>query len=480
MRKAGILLPVSALPTMYGTGDFGPEAYRFVDRIRECGFRIWQILPIQPLGYGNSPYQTYSSFAGDSIFISPEILIEKYGLSPEDSQQIPPSSRIDYEETRTRKDMILRKAYRNFRENDDFRAFSRKGWVRDYAVFRTLKSANGNRPWFEWPDCDREWIHTRRVLPEHEDEIRYQTFIQYEFMSQWNALRKYANDCAVEIMGDIPFYVGHDSVDVWANQESFLLDRRGMPTVVAGVPPDYFSKEGQRWGNPVFNWDYLRADNFKYLCERYLSNISMFDILRIDHFRAFDTYWSIPSRCPTAVEGEWHRASGYEFFDTLLSLKPDASIVVEDLGDMFSSVSELRDHYGFKGMKILQFELDPHETNNRFPDRENLIVYTGTHDNMPVEGWFESLGEDERKRVRKKLSISDTESVSRALVRRCMSSVADYAIVQMQDILALGNEARMNTPGTCGSPDWEWKLQDWAAFDAESGKIKALIRENGR
>ena len=474
MRKAGILLPLSSIPNEFGIGDFGKSSYEFIDYLAEAGIGIWQILPLNPLGYGNSPYQPFSSYAGDEIYISLEKLSEYGLLKPSERYEVVRTDHILYEEVRKRKNTYLRLAFSRFEESAEYRAFTENSWVRHYAEYLTCKKKNGMKCWTEWRGD---------VVSEPGDkDIRYEMFLQFIFLKQWRELKAYANEKGIRIMGDIPFYVGLDSLDVWENRELFKLDEKGYPTVVAGVPPDYFSSLGQRWGNPVYNWEKIREDYYRFWLDRIHYNSRMFDMIRLDHFRAFDTYWEIPASCDTAVVGRWVEGPSYDFFDQLLETYPDTNIIVEDLGDLRSEVYALRDHFGFKGMKILQFSYDPKENNNNFPDREELVVYTGTHDNMPVKGWFDTQPEDVQQQVLENLEkqgITEGDIAWRFVVL-AFSSVAAIAIVPMQDILGLGEDSRLNVPGELGSPNWEWKLKDFRAFREKTGKLRELVKATGR
>lgn len=483
MRKAGLLMPVASLPSNYGIGDFGKGSLEFIDYVSSCGAKIWQILPLNPLGYGNSPYQPYSSFAGDELYIDLEQLYESGLLSelPEAFQK--ESSKIQYEEVRAYKEIYLKKAFSAFTPDEAYRTFAAQTWVYDYAVFLTLKKKNNLKCWNEWKTEHKNWIQDRAFdVSIYDTDIRYEMFLQYLFFTQWIRVKQYANDRGIEIMGDIPFYVGIDSLDVWGNQEEFMLDTDGRPIFIAGVPPDYFSAVGQRWGNPIYNWEHMQKNGFRFWMERFGYNAKLFDIIRIDHFRAFDTYWKIPATCPTAVEGEWVEAPGYELFDQLLSVYPETKIVAEDLGDMRQEVYELRDHYQFPGMKIIQFTFDPLEHNNSFADRENMIVYTGTHDNETIRGWFENQTEEARKAAELELYARgyEEETIAKQFVRFTLDNLADTAILPMQDVLGLYNDGRMNTPGTLGSPNWEWRLDDASVYEKTKAFLTEAIQKSGR
>lgn len=480
MRTSGILMPVASLPSRYGIGSFGKEAYRFVDMLARAKVGIWQILPLNPLGFGNSPYQPLSSYAGDESYIDLDELYAR-GLLPEEPEGFrgQESDRIDYAGAREHKERYLRMAFESFRPDEEYREFLKYPWVYPYAVFVALKTQNGLRSWTEWPEEQRRWIIDGEYDISHlEGEIGYRMFAQFEFYRQWMALKEYANSRGVLIMGDIPFYVGLDSLDVWSSREDFLINGDGVPSCVAGVPPDYFNADGQRWGNPIYDWERLRGNGFKFWIERLRYSSVLYDILRIDHFRAFDTYWRIPASCPTAREGEWIEAPGYELFDEIYARMPDIRIVAEDLGDLRPQVLELRDHYGLTGMNVAEFTYaNPNE-----PIRENQLVYTGTHDNQPVMGWYKARDRRERAAFNRAMLPYGSPRVraSRKLVRYIMTSVAEMAIVPMADILDLDDRARLNEPGTVGSPNWEWRLSDLKSFERRIPALRRLIEETGR
>lgn len=483
MRKAGILMPVASLPSRYGIGDFGNEAYEFVDIIKEMGVCVWQILPLGPLGYGNSPYQAYSSYAGDELYISLEKLKEE-GLI---KRTVKPfralKKRIDYEAVRAYKESCLREAFKNFKEDEAYRKFCSMEWVYPYAVFLTLKKANHLICWNEWPKEQQDWIKDRKYdLTDRQEEIAYEMFVQYLFFCQWMKLKAYANENGIEIMGDLPIYVGIDSLDVWANQDCFLLDDKSRPTFIAGVPPDYFSETGQRWGNPIYDWNAVEETGFNFWTERLSYSSRLYDILRIDHFRAFDTYWKIPAACETAKDGEWVEAPGYALFDTILEELPDIRIVVEDLGDLRPEVLELRDYYGFSGMKVVQFTFDDNETNNDFPDRENMIIYTGTHDNQTVYGWYLTQTEEKRMAIKKFMKRKGyrRDHIAHQFIQYTLNSIAGLAVIPVQDMLCLDDDGRLNTPGTLGSPNWEWRMTDFEGLYAVAEEIRLMICRSGR
>ncbi len=481
MRETGILMAVSSLPSPYGAGDFGRCARDWIDLLCQNGVTLWQILPLNPTGYGNSPYQPYSSFAGDEIYLSLERLAEQGLLDAAPAPFRARESRVDYEAIREWKEPLLREACARFVPNAEYEEFAKQGWAADYAVFRAFKKANDRRCWLEWPDWQRDWpLHRDADLGEYEDEIRYHLFLQYQFSRQWAAVRDYAHEKGVRILGDVPFYVGIDSVDVWAGRENFLLDSDGRPTFIAGVPPDYFSATGQRWGNPIYDWDKLRADDFEFWVRRIGYNQTLFDIIRIDHFRAFDTYWKIAASCPTAIDGQWIEAPGYAVLDTLYRRLPGLALVAEDLGDLRPEVLQLRDHYRLKGMKVLEFTLNAEgrEVYDALPDRENQILYTGTHDNATLREWYSALPAVQRRRLCRWLAGRgfDQGTAVQRIVALALASPAQWVVIPVQDAMQLPAAARMNTPGTVGSPNWEWRLPELGKAAKALERLRPLIR----
>ncbi len=491
MRKAGILLAVSSLPSPFGIGDFGPGAYQFINLLKRSQVKMWQVLPLNPLGYGSSPYQPYSSKAMDELYISLDLLV-KDGLLKKAPRFHSVAERVDYDVVRLFKAKHLWKAFKHFEPNRGYMRFiNANPWVYNYAVFLTLKKHNNLITWNEWPLEQQRWIkdHTFDLTPFKED-IAYEMFLQYILVKQWRALKSYAKKRGVEMVGDIPIYVGIDSEDVWSNQENFLLDKDCRPTFIAGVPPDYFSKTGQRWGNPLYDWDFMQKDGFKFWLSRLSYNAELFDYIRIDHFRAFDTYWKIPSSCPTAEVGAWIEAPGYALFDTIFATYPNLKIIAEDLGDLRPQVLTLRDHYAFPGMKIVQFTFNPNEKQERldgtyhpiFHDRTNMIVYTGTHDNQTVKGWFTDFDRKTKARIVALLKSWGyrTDDIALAFCAYTLDNIADTAILPMQDVLSFTDRARMNRPGTIGSPNWEWKMVSFDAFKKRIPTLRKMIQKSGR
>lgn len=485
-RKAGILLGVSSLPSRFGIGDFGENAYRFLDLLSEAGFSLWQILPLAPLGYGHSPYQPFSSFAMDELYLdldqlSAEGLIEK---AP-DFHTLDP--KIAYEEIRAFKAPYLRKAYRaEMKKNpsllEDF--CLAHPWAKEYSVFDAFHSKHQSS-WDTWSKKEKEWVEEEGPLSKaNQAEASYRLYLQAKLYQQWDKLHRYARSKGIQIVGDLPFYVGYDSCDVWTNQDCFLLDPLSKkPTFIAGVPPDYFSSTGQRWGNPIYDWDRLKKDGFRFIIERILGNAEIYDILRLDHFRAFDTYWKIPSSCPTAVDGEWVEAPGYELFDALFKASPHLNIIAEDLGDLRPEVLTLRDHYSFPGMNVIQFTFHDFEIEGKGKwDEENSVCYLGTHDNDTILSFFYSLPEQEQARwvyaLERKGFLEGT--MPERLIAYCLQKKAKLAILTMQDILELDSDARTNVPGTVDDRNWTWRMASFDAFLLRLPFLKGQIEKSGR
>lgn len=485
MKKTGILMPVSALPSRTGVGEFGESAFQWIELLAKNQVKIWQLLPLNPVGFGNSPYQPYSSYAGDELYISLEQLAADGLLAEAPAAFRAYADRVDYDAVRAYKEPFLRKAYAAFTEKNgqaeaDYEQFVAQSWVYEYGVFRAFKNKNHLVCWNEWPQEEKEWPEKRTPLSaELEAEAGYQMFLQYEFYIQWMQVKAKANAAGIEIMGDVPFYVGIDSQDVWGGKDNFLIDTDGRPIFIAGVPPDYFSATGQRWGNPIYDWEHMTEDGYQFWVDRIGYSSKLFDIIRIDHFRAFDTYWKIPASCPTAVEGEWIEAPGYEVIDTLNEKLPGVQLVAEDLGDLRPEVLDLKNHYHLKGMKVLVFNIDTYGKYARdiFHDVENMIIYTGTHDNDTVMEWYNGLSTARRRKIRRFLKVNGcgNGSVKDCILDYTLKCKAEYAIIHIGDVLGLGVEAHLNRPGTVGSPNWEWKMVAFDRFAYELAKLRPAI-----
>ncbi len=473
-RKAGVLLPISSLPGKYGIGDFGKEAFSAIDTFKQAGFKLLQVLPLNPLGYGNSPYQSYSSYAIDPIYIDLQDLVER-GLISSLPILVESDVKANYELARQIKMEALEQAASNFRPTEDYDAFiNDNDWLIEYSMFMSLKERDESKIWYEW---ENEYTNYAKIEGEiNQNRVNFYNVVQYLLFAQWTKVRNYANESGLQVIGDIPIYVSIDSHDVWCHPSNYLLDSDGRPTHVAGVPPDYFSEDGQLWGNPLYDWEKLEGDNFKFWVDRLKHNKKMYDVIRVDHFRAFDTYWKIPYGDTTARNGEWIEAPGHALFDELFKHFTNKEIIVEDLGDMRPEVFKLRDDYDLMGMKIIQFSLDPNETNNNFDDYPNLLLYTGTHDNQTLVGWYEELSEQEKKNMTEMLGTNPIETI----IQNMFESVANYAIIPVWDILKLDDSARFNTPGTVNDINWTWKLTELDTLNSESIKLCELLKQTNR
>lgn len=480
-RQAGILMPVFSIPGPEGIGDFGETTKRFIDDTKDAGFRIWQILPLNPVGYGNSPYQPYSSFAGEELYISLDEL-KKDGLLEEVGVYEGPAEIVDYEKVRAFKEPYFRKAFEKFKENPEkeFQEFAdRAYWLDRYALFRVLKQKNNNESWSKWSREDQEM---QEVPEELKDEVEYQKFLQYEFDKQWKKILNYAHDKGLIVVGDMPIYVGHDSADVWQFKDAFLLDENYEPTAVAGCPPDYFSEDGQLWGNPLYNWKDMKGNGYEFWIKRFDWNKDLFDVIRIDHFIGFDRYWAIPAGDTTAKYGHYEDGPRYDFFDVVFDEMPDLQLIAEDLGVLRPEVAELKDKYGLLGMKISQYSFGPNEEKVGYVLPENAIAYPGTHDNDPVNGWYESLPKEERKHINKlfrQLKLKGKTAADK-VVYYSLREPSRIAIIPMQDILNHSADQRINRPGTIGSPNWEWRLSDLQTYEALLPKLKKKLKNTGR
>lgn len=484
MEKAGILWPLASLNGNHGIGDFGKASYDFIDISKKAGFDMWQILPLNPLGYGNSPYQPYSSYAGDEVYISLDMLYED-GLLDEKVAPLKQEDRVDYNFVRDFKGKYLKKAYEKFKEKgldktEAYKEFLKFDFVYDYAVFISFKKDNDLIAWNEWPKEQKSWIIDRKLdLSPYEEQIGYEIFVQYIFYVQWMKLKAYANKNGLKIIGDIPFYVGLDSLDVWQNQKYFEITEEGKPILIAGVPPDAFSDLGQRWGNPIYKWDELEKDDFKFWIDRLAYNAKLYDIVRLDHFRAFDTYWQIDAKNDTAVEGEWIYAPGFKLFDKITEELKDVEFIAEDLGTMMPGVYKLRDHYDLKGMVIIQENLRPWE-DHLVEARENSVAYPGTHDNKTLFQWYGELSDDQKESIVKYfrgLGI-DNGDLAIDFFDYSMGLPSEYVIVSLGDILGFGEEARINEPSTLNDKNWSFKLKDLSAFANKEEAIRKSIEKN--
>jgi 4-alpha-glucanotransferase len=495
-RGSGILLHISSLPSPCGIGDVGPAAFNFADFLLQAKQSYWQVLPLNPTDQvcGNSPYSTVSSYAGNTMLISPELLVQSGFLTDEDIARQPsfPAGRCDYSLVIPYKAQLLRTAYNRYRatglERDAFKAFCthNRDWLDDYALFKVIKGRNKGKPWNEWePSCrDRDTHQLNYIKETYEDDIEREQWLQYIFYKQWASLKAYCNARGIRIIGDMPMYVNLDSVDVWTNTEIFKLDTNKRPLFSAGVPPDYFSATGQLWGNPVYNWEVLKKTGFKWWLERMARYMTLYDIVRIDHFRGFVAFWEVPAHEQTAINGVWVDAPAAEFFKKLIKKFPSLSLIAEDLGVITDDVRDIMQRFGFPGMKVLQFAFSedlpthPYLPHNYTP---HCVVYTGTHDNNTTRGWFEqeTTAEDRRRLFNYLGREVSADEIPHEFIRLAMMSVAKTVIFPLQDILRLGAESRMNRPGTTHG-NWEWRVTPDQITAAYADNLSTLTRTFGR
>jgi 4-alpha-glucanotransferase len=482
-RSSGILLHPTSLPSRFGIGDLGASAYRFIDFLEHSGQKLWQVLPLSPTGYGNSPYMCFSAIAGNHLLISPDLLLEQGLLTPTDLETVPdfPHNYTDFEQVIPYKHKILALAYTRFTENPEFKEFCLAPWLHDYALFMAILETYNGQPWTTWESAIAH--RTLPALSEYSeklhDQIRFHKFLQFQFFTQWANLRKYANDKEILIIGDIPIYVAHNSADVWANPHIFELDPHTLePALMAGVPPDYFSETGQLWGNPVYNWQELERDDFKWWIGRFKSMLQYVDIIRVDHFRGFAAFWEVPAGEETAMNGKWKLASGKELFEALRHELGKLPILAEDLGVITLEVEALRDEFEFPGMRILLFAFGGDTDNGYLPHHyvKNSLVYTGTHDNDTAVGWWQRSSKQEQALFAQYVGVdaSQIKDVHWLLIRLALASVSDLAVIPLQDILGLDNSARMNMPGTA-TGNWTWRYDSQDLLTSELGdRLRSL------
>lgn len=467
MRTSGVLMPISSLPSQYGIGTMGKEARRFVDFLEKGGQTYWQILPICPTSYGDSPYQSFSSFAGNPYFIDLELLCKDKLLTKKECESYKWGKKpqyVDYGIMYVNRYALLRKAYERFSKKTpaDYEAFCSKEaeWLDEYTLFMALKDANGGVAWSEWDDAlkFRKPEAMEEAKEKYADDIAFYKMLQYLFFKQWTALKAYANEKGIRIIGDVPIYVAMDSADVWANPTQFYLDKDLNPIEVAGCPPDAFSADGQLWGNPLFRWDVMKKDSYSWWTKRISAMAKLYDIVRIDHFRGFDSFYAIPAKDDTAKNGVWKDGPGMDLFNVLEKKLGKLPIIVEDLGFLTPSVKKLLKDSGFPGMKVIQFAFDSREDSDYLPHNypQHCVVYTGTHDNDTVMGWMKTAPKDCVRFAKDYLNLTKEEGYNWGMMRAAWSSVADMAIVPMQDLLGLDSKARINIPSTTGG-NWQWR-----------------------
>jgi 4-alpha-glucanotransferase len=487
-RSSGVLLHPTSLPGPWGIGDLGPAAYQFVEFLAAAGQSLWQILPLGPTGYGDSPYQCFSAAAGNPLLVSLDALVARGLLSHDEvaaaaGAHLSPDI-VDYGAVIGFKLPLLHRSFARLKDGADselaaaFEEFkaANSAWLDDYALFMALKDAHGGAAWAEWaPELrTRQPAALEQARAQHGAAVEAQRYLQFLFFSQWTPLKAFANERGISIIGDAPIFVAYDSADVWANPELFFLDQEGLPTVVAGVPPDYFSATGQRWGNPLYRWGRMAEDGYAWWVARLRAAFAQVDILRLDHFRGFAAYWEVPASQETAINGRWVRGPGAALFSRLEQELGGLPLIAEDLGLITPDVDALREQFDFPGMKVLQFAFDGDPGNVYLPHHhvQNCVVYTGTHDNDTTVGWFSGLDEGQRQIVRTYLA-RDGSDIAWELIRAAMLSVADIAVTPFQDVLRLGSDARMNTPGLLGQ-NWGWRFRAEAINERVAGDLRFL------
>ena len=489
MRESGVLMHITSLPGPFGVGTMGKPAFDFVDFLEKAGQRCWQILPLTPTGYGDSPYQSCSTFAGNHYLIDLHKLVEEGLLLPEEIAAIrwnDTEEKVNFGLLYNHKLDVLRIAYSRFGGGDAFDNFCRENssWLSDFALFMALKGQTGGKPWYQWEDGlkyrnpDAIWKSRQELRA----EIRFFCFVQYVFYTQWNALRAYAHSKDIRIIGDVPIYVPLDSADVWSSPELFQLDDTLTPTAVAGCPPDAFSEDGQLWGNPLYRWDLLKADGYSWWIRRLAAAGKIYDVVRMDHFRGFESYWSVPYGDATAKNGHWVKGPDMDFMNAVKQQLPELDLIAEDLGFLTQAVLDLRDNSGYPGMKVLGFAFDSREPSEYLPHTyiPNTVCYTGTHDNMTTRQWFETATPEAVEYAKEYMCLNETEGLVWGTIRTAFASVSDLCITPMQDFLDLGAEGRMNFPGTMTDCNWTWRAKEGTITDALAEKIYKLTKLYGR
>ena len=494
-RRSGVLLHPTSLPGRFGIGDLGDAAYRFVDFLAAARQSYWQVLPLSPTGYGDSPYQTLSAFAGNPMLISPEKLVEMGHLVADDPRDAPnfPDDRVDFGPVIRYKTGLLDRAFANFRARGADAAFARfcgeqASWLDDFALFMALKDTHDLRPWHEWERelATRQPGALERARQSLAEEIEKQKYRQWLFAEQWLAVKRYANARGIRMIGDIPIFVSDDSADVWANTNLFSLDQTLRPTVISGVPPDYFSKFGQLWGHPLYRWDLMAQDGYAWWIARFRAAFLYADVARIDHFRGFYNYWEVPAGAPNAVKGRWLRAPGAELFRAVTAALGDVAIIAEDLGEFDAEaragVTALQNEFGFPGMKVVQFGFSsgPHDPFLPHNFTRDFVAYTGTHDNDTAVGWYQISSTERERDYARKYMRCDGSDIAWDLIRLAWASVANTAMTTAQDLLGLGHAARMNTPSTIGPPNWRWRALPGALNDEIAARLAELTAVYGR
>ena len=481
-HKSGILMPISSLPSPYGIGSLGQYARDFVDFLLKTEQTCWQILPINPTAYGDSPYQSPCSQAGNPYFIDLPQLQEKGLLTEEELlENRHDTQRVDYGWLWNTRFALLRKAFSRFVPDESYAAFCQKHshWLNDYALFMALKERYGHSPWVTWAPEHKDADAARLLVSSFAPEMDFWKWVQFEFYTQWNALHQYATQNGISIIGDMPIYAAHDSVDVWRDREQFLLNSEGDPLVVAGFPPDGFSPDGQLWGNPIYNWKGMKKDGFAWWIRRIGGASQLFDMIRIDHFRGLESYWAVPGDAKTAKDGHWVKGPGMDLLGVLKNWFPDLEFIAEDLGYLTPEVKQLLEDFGFPGMKVLEFAFDSREPSNYLPHTytHNCVCYAGTHDNAPLARWRKEAAKEDIAMAKQYLGLNRSEGFIRGIIRGGMSSVADLFVAQMQDYLE--DTGRINTPGVA-SGNWQWRLTEGKLTDELAQEIADMTSLYGR
>ena len=490
MRRSGILMHITSLPGPWGVGTMGKQAFAFVDFLKAAGQQCWQVLPLTPTGYGDSPYQSCSTYAGNPYLIDLELLVEEGLLKTEELEAVTwceKDTKADFGRLYDNRFQVLRKAFARFRDKDE--AFARfraenDSWLPDFALFMALKERNKGKPWYQWEDGlkFRDPQVISRTFVELEEDVRFYCFVQFLFRKQWDALHSYAAKNGVSVIGDVPIYVPLDSVEVWSQPELFQLDEELKPKVVAGCPPDAFSEDGQLWGNPIYDWDRMAEDGYRWWLRRLAAAGDWYDVVRVDHFRGLEAYWAIPYGDADARGGSWVKGPGTAFIEAVKQGLPGLRMIAEDLGFLTQEVLDLRDLSGYPGMKVLQFAFDSREPSDYLTHNyiRNTVCYTGTHDNMTMRQWFETAAEETVEYATEYMALTEKEGLVWGTIRAAMASVSDLCVVPIQDYLDLGAEARMNFPGTLSDTNWTWRLEDGLLTETLAKKIHGLTKLYGR
>ncbi len=488
-RFSGVLMHISSLPSNYGIGTLGKEAYKFADFLDRSGQKYWQVLPVGPTGFGDSPYQSFSTFAGNPYFIDLDVLKDNGLLKQQEIDKnisVEDPEKVDFNQIYKTRYKLLKIAYNNFNKNDrSFINFKTENnfWLEDYSLFVAIKKAQGDIKWNKWPEKYklRDKNTLQDFIIDNYDEINFQCFMQYMFFKQWNEFKSYVNSKGIELIGDLPIYVAEDSSDVWANPELFQLNDDMSLKFVGGCPPDDFSDDGQLWGNPLYDWEVHKSEDYTWWTARIKWVTKIFDTVRIDHFRGFESFWRIPSADETARNGSWHKGPGIDLFNYVKEELGDIPIIAEDLGFLTKEVHYFREETGFPGMKILQFAFDPTGKSEHIPHnyRENIVVYPGTHDNYTINGWKEEAFKHEVDMAKKYFGIGD-DDFHWGMIRGAMTSVANTSIIQMQDLLGYDNSARMNEPGILGQGNWCWRMRDEAITNELIHRLYELTKMTNR